>query len=331
MQKLLIICLALILAPVVSQAGAAEKDWSAPLDRAQALLGAGDYAAARPLYETQARQGNGLAQFTLGLFYQLGWGVNVSPTQSCNWFKQAAENQIPAAQEQLGYCYLNDHFASAEQSLALHWFEQAYQAGIISAACAMGKLLVDGSYVAPNPQKGLQLCHQAAQAGATAAQLQLAKWLLEGRVLQQDASQALVWFELAATNNNAEAAYYLAQFYDTGTVVSQDASLALKWYNVAAKAGVMAAYLPAAALNFAQFQAAVRQSETEPAADSKAVLLAQAYVWAFAAVQQLPPEQRSVHDAQQLLEQVSEMLPASRQEVLKQKAMEQLARSASPG
>ena len=326
MQMLTRTWLPLVLATFVSQTVATENDWSAPLHSAQALLGAGDYAAARPVYEAQALQGNGLAQFTLGLFYQLGWGVSVSPGQSCNWFKLAAENQIPAAQEQLGYCYLHDHFATAEQGLALRWFEQAYQAGIIPAGCAMGKLLVEGSYVAADPQKGLQLCQQAALAGATAAQLQLAKWLLEGRVLQQDASQALLWFELAAKNNSAEAAYYLARFYDTGTVVAKDPSRALAWYDSAAKAGFVDAYLPVAALSFAQYQTALQQAPADIASTPAATLLAQAYVWAYAAATQLPAQHSSYSDATALLKQISLLTPVSWQEALRAKTLQQLNR-----
>ena len=326
MQMLTKIWLPLVLAAFVSQTAATEKDWSAPLHSAQALLGAGDYAAARPVYEAQAQLGNGLAQFTLGLFYQLGWGVAVSPAQSCHWFKLAAENQIPVAQEQLGYCYLNDHFATAEQGQALRWFEQAYQAGIISAGCAMGKLLVDGSHVAADLHKGLQLCQQAAAAGVTAAQLQLAKWLLEGRVVQQDASQAMLWFELAAKNNSAEAAYYLARFYDTGTVVAKDPSRALSWYDSAAKAGFVDAYLPVAALSFAQYQTAVQQAPADTASTPAATLLAQAYVWAYAAAEQLSPQHNSYNDAVALLKQVSLLTPVSWQEALRVKTLQHLNR-----
>ncbi|MBZ9612376.1 tetratricopeptide repeat protein [Rheinheimera maricola] len=317
-------CLPLLLAVVVSQAAATEKEWSAPLQAAETLLQAADYAAARPAYEAQAQQGNGLAQFTLGLFYQLGWGVSVSPGQSCHWFKLAAENQIPAAQEQLGYCYLNDHFASAEQSLALGWFEQAYQAGIISAGCAMGKLLVEGSYVAANPPKGMQLCQQAAISGATAAQLQLAKWLLNGVVLPQNASQAMYWFDLAANNNSAEAAYYLAQFYDTGTVVDQDATRALAWYDTAAKAGFTEAYLSAAALYFAQYQAEVQQGPVDAASTSASALLAQAFSWAYAASTALSPQHSNYSDAMALLKQISLLTPASWQETLRIKTLQHL-------
>ncbi|MCC5452338.1 sel1 repeat family protein [Rheinheimera sp. UJ51] len=316
--------LLLIFFTSVSVTAATEKDWSAPLHSAQLLLEAGDYTSARPLFTEQAQRGNGLAQFTLGLFYQLGWGVNVSPKQSCDWFRLAAENQIPVAQEQLGYCYWHDHFATAEQRLAFRWFEQAYQAGVLSAGCAMGKLLVEGKYVAPDLYKGVQLCQQAAVAGATAAQLQLAKWLLEGQVLQQDATQAMYWFDQAANNHNAEAAYYLAQFYDTGTVAPQDTQQALQWYHTAAKAGVVAAYLPTAALYFAQYQTAAEQQQTEQLAKHKATLLAQAYVWAFAAIQQLPPAHQNYTQANTLLKHISLFISPSGQEVLQLKTREQL-------
>lgn len=301
-------CAALV-AVVLSCASASADDWSEPLRRAELLLGSGDYVTAQAEYEAQARLGNGLAQFTLGLFYQLGWAGNISPAQSCGWFKLAAENQVPAAQEQLGYCYLADHFNSAQQALAYQWFDKAYRAGIHSAGCELGKLHIGGEYAASDHRKGVQLCQQAAMAGATAAQIQLGKWLLEGTVLEAEPRQALFWFEAAANNNSAEAAHYVARFYDTGTVVAKDPVKALIWYELAASRGHLDAYLPAAALHWAQYSAAA--DDTNKNLHTNAEHLAKAYVWATAASTLLPSEHIGNTEIAALLSHIKTVMPVS--------------------
>lgn len=297
------------------------QDWGEALTPAQQKLAEADYAAARPLFEQQARSGNGLAQFTLGLFYQLGWGVTPSPAQSCAWFKLAAQQHVPAAQQQLGRCYLADHFNSGEQTLAYSWFERAQQAGLLGALCDMGKMHADGQFVEPDRNKALQMCSAAAHAGVLEAQLQLAKWLMGGDIVEQDLAQAVNWLTLAANAGDAEAAFYLARFYDNGAILPQDATLALQWYEQAARRGYSAAYLPAAALSWDYFQRhADSPAETH---------LAKAYVWAKAAQFTAAAETDMAKTADLLLRQILTVIPQKWQHELNDKVNSHLARSST--
>ena len=293
------------------------QDWGEALKPAQQKLAEADYASARPLFEQQARSGNGLAQFTLGLFYQLGWDVSPSPAQSCAWFKLAAQQHVPAAQQQLGRCYLADHFNSGEQALAYSWFELAYQAGLLGALCDMGKMHADGQFVEPDRNKALQMCSAAAHAGVLEAQLQLAKWLMGGDIVEQDLAQAVNWFNLAANAGDAEAAFYLARLYDNGSVLPQDTTLALQWYEQAARHGYSAAYLPAAALSWDYFQRH---------ADSPAeVHLAKAYIWAKAAQLTAVAETEMAKIADLLLQKIVIVIPPQWQQELNDKVSRHLA------
>lgn len=127
-------------------------------------------------------------------------------------------------------------------------------------------------------------------------------------MLQQDARLAMHWFDVAAKNNSAEAAFYIAQFYDTGTVVGKDAVQALVWYELAASRGFTDAYLPAAALHWAQYNAALESKNN--GLNNAAEHLAKAYVWASTAVQR-SPAQRSDGSNQTLLRQITIVMPVS--------------------
>ena len=81
----------------------AKKDLSADLRKAQKALAAGDYEKAFAEYIKIAEgQHDPLAQFTVGLFYQNGWGRPAEPAKAYRWFEKAASGGVPAAQHFVG-------------------------------------------------------------------------------------------------------------------------------------------------------------------------------------------------------------------------------------
>jgi TPR repeat protein len=65
-------------------------DWADPLHDAQALLAKQQYKDALIAFKAQANLENGLAQFTVALFYDLGWGITPSRSTACQWYQKAA-------------------------------------------------------------------------------------------------------------------------------------------------------------------------------------------------------------------------------------------------
>ena len=56
----------------------------------------GDFDAALEIWTTLAEQGNMRAQFNLGVFYNLGEGVEREPEEAVRWFLQAPTVAMPA-------------------------------------------------------------------------------------------------------------------------------------------------------------------------------------------------------------------------------------------
>lgn len=52
-------------------------------------------------YRQAADQGDVLAQFNLGVFYETGEGVSVDQEQAINWYRKAAQQGHADAQEAL--------------------------------------------------------------------------------------------------------------------------------------------------------------------------------------------------------------------------------------
>jgi TPR repeat protein len=291
-------------------------DWAVPIEPARQLLLKKQYPEALKLFKQQATLGNGLAQFNVALFYDLGWGVSEDRKQACQWYQQAANSNMPGAMQQLGECYLNGTGLEQSTKLAFDWFIKAYQEGVIGAACQAGELLMMNNEIKQDLTKGLRLCIEAGQQGAINAQSKLGKWYFNGTYLKQDYQQAFNWLHQAAGAKSAESAHLLAQFYAQGIGMDPDHKQALYFYEMAAARKYSKAYLTTAALYWQQFtQAEQQQSE----------LLAKSYLWAKAAFIALSDEDNQML-AQQLLLKIQTEMPPAWQKELDQKVQQHLAK-----
>ena len=62
------------------------------------VMEAGDYEKAASMWHEMAVQGDGQAQFNLGLMYHSGMGVEPSEPTAVEWYQRAAENGYGPAQ-----------------------------------------------------------------------------------------------------------------------------------------------------------------------------------------------------------------------------------------
>jgi len=297
----------------------AAKDISTELKTAQALLSAGDYAKAYAEYGKHAKR-NPLAQFSLGLFHQFGWGRTADPAGACRWFGKAAMGNIPAAQHFFAECLRHGIHAPADSKAAAHWYAEAVKSGYLASHCPWAELHIAGSGVPKNPAQGLALCQQAAEKGLPSAQIRLGRFYLEEDAVR-DYRKAMQWLETAARGNAAEGQYHLARMYRDGLGVEKNPVLARNWFEAAAGQGYLPAYLPAATL-YAQAPLAT-DTGLLPETD-----LAKAYLWASAASKRLQDAERS--SAEALLQQLLAAVPDTWRPDLDRKVAEHLARVAPP-
>lgn len=249
------------------------------LKTAQSLLAAGDYGNAFDRYRAAAVNGRQpLAQFTLALFYQNGWGRAADHKTACEWFEQAAQNNVPAAQHMTGLCYEEGSHRPADPVAAAQWFQKAAQAGHLNSYCHLGNLLMTGNGIAKNPLQALELCRPAALQGSTPAQLWMGKFYLYGDSSVRNPQEAYQWFLAAAQKQSAEAFYHLGMMLTQGVISGHDAEQARQLFEQAAALKYIPAY----------FQAGKHFFTTEADAATSllpAAHLAKAYVWISAAIQ----------------------------------------------
>ena len=286
---------------------------------AQVALASGEYETAFAGYAAAARNDqNALAQFSLGLFYQNGWGRPIDKTAACQWFEKAAQGGIPVAQHLTGICLDEGTHRQADPAAAASWFQKAAQAGHFHSYCHLSNLLMTGRGVPKDPLKALELCHPAAQQGSIPAQLWLGKFYLQGDPSIQDKQEAYRWFAAAAQKQAPEAFYYL------GIMMQQDALRG----HIPEKTRQM--FELAASLNYvpAYFQAGKHFFAAEPDPETNqlsAEHLAKAYLWISVAIQR-SEDAEEILAAQSIREQILVIMPETWLADLDQKIAQYLQR-----
>ena len=76
-----------------------------------------------------ADQGDPDAQFSLGVLYVNGRGVERNDELAMSWFRRAAEQGYADAQNNLGFMYDNGRGVERDNEVAVSWYRRAAQQG----------------------------------------------------------------------------------------------------------------------------------------------------------------------------------------------------------
>jgi TPR repeat protein len=180
-----------------------------------------------------AQQGQPHGQYMVGMMSLHGVGLEQNTARGLAWLRQAAAQQHPEAQTELGVF----HWQSQEPAQAATWYRRAAEQGHARAQVLLGALLDQGLGVAPDPAAAAQWYRRAADQGRADAQCLLAVLYRDGHGVPQDAAQAAAWFRQAALQGNAIAQFELGIAYVHGTGVAPNPWAAYAWMRTAATAG----------------------------------------------------------------------------------------------
>ena len=78
----------------------------------------------------KAESGDAVAQYSLGLVYENGWGVDENISSAVEWYMLAANKGNANAQYHLGLCYENGNGVKKDTDLAVEWYQKASAQGI---------------------------------------------------------------------------------------------------------------------------------------------------------------------------------------------------------
>jgi len=292
---------------------------SEALDNANKALANKDYDTAFDEYIRAATgEDNSLAMFTLGLFFQNGWGRPIDKVEACQWFEKAAIGGIPFAAHLYGECLENGVHCDQDYAKAAVWYEKAAEFGYDLSLCYLAELYMEGKGVPENPELAIELCSKSAKNRSIPAQIRLGRLYLEGDEPVRDYKVAFAWFELNALKNNPESIYYLGVMLRDGLGIPKSSEKAVHYFESAAAQGFIDAYFQTGKIYF--------NSRIDP--ETKLLpegFLAKSYLWLLAA-SKCSTDQEEVDEAKKLLYMVRKMMPETWAPMLKKKVSDHIAK-----
>lgn len=152
-------------------------------------------------YKLAAKQGHAYAQYSLGVCYEVGAGVEKDLKEAVRLYKLAAEQGIAQAQTELGFCYENGKGVEKEPEEAMHWYKLAAEQGYAQAQYFLG------------------ICYG------------------KGDLVEKDLKEEVRWYKLAAEQGHAKAQNNLGFCYRNGSGVEKDDKEGIRLYRLAAAQG----------------------------------------------------------------------------------------------
>ena len=173
--------------------------------------------------------------------YLVGKGVAKDPAQSAYWFRKAADQGDPGAQNQLGYMYVWGLGVERDNEKAFRWFARAAGDGSQQAKLNMAVMYLKGMGVTRDTALGRSLLTDLAGKRNGRAEDYLGQIYLEGVDVPADSATAEQWFARAARDKNPEGEYAIGQLYSVGAGHEHDFGKAAKLLRESAHEG----YVPA--------------------------------------------------------------------------------------
>lgn len=144
-----------------------------------------------------AEGGDANAQYQLGLWYDIGRGVERDDPAAVRWYRRAARQGHRAAQNNLGHLLAKGEGAPEDDAEAVMWFHRAAEQGSSAAQFSLGFHYYNGEGVAPDAAEAARWFRAASAQGVPTAQYNLATMYANGIGVPQDLVRAAMWLNLA--------------------------------------------------------------------------------------------------------------------------------------
>lgn len=224
------------------------------------------YALWLPLAEA----GNPEVQHVIAGRLADGIGVEADPVAATEWFRLAAEQEVPWAMYDYAGRLADGEGTDRNRRAAIEWYTRAGNAGIDAAWTAIADLgtgsdgiprgralaalqraaasgdadsayrmyeLVSAGDIPGDDDDAVRWLRTAAFAGYTQAQADLGRRMLAGDGVEADADRALDFLERAARSGSVDAQFNLAVALYRGVAIQADPEGAFLWFDMAARGG----------------------------------------------------------------------------------------------
>jgi hypothetical protein len=173
--------------------------------------------------------------------YLTGRGVPKDPVQAAYWYRKAADQGDPGAQNQLGYFYTWGIGVDRSDTEAFRWYARAAGSGSLAAKLNLAVLYYRGVGTGRDVPLAIQILNELAATGDPRAQAYLGIIHLAGKGVPQDSTRGEKWLNKAAKSKNPEAEQAMGVLWAFTTDHPHDLAKAVKFFRHAAQQG----YVPA--------------------------------------------------------------------------------------
>lgn len=178
-------------------------------------------------------------QFTLGVQYMQGQGVEKDDKKAIYWFREAADQHYAPAQYNLGVLYENGIGVRQSDKKAVSWYEKAVKQGHLAAMNNYAHFLWQKNGNRKNCTEALRLFRKAVDSKSLEAQDNLGSMYKDGACgLEQDNAEAVRNVMAASMAGNAVAQTRLGSWFAVGEFMPVNYEQALFWVTLGAQQGV---------------------------------------------------------------------------------------------
>ncbi|MDA5022501.1 tetratricopeptide repeat protein [Acinetobacter baumannii] len=190
-------------------------------------------------YQKNAENGDPIAQYNMGVVYQLGLnGEKVDLDKAVYWFEKAAEQGEEEAKANLGIIYYTEGTKYTNIPKALDTFSELSKKDNRVALNFLGRMYKDGVGVKQDNNKDFNLFNRAAILGDLSAQFNLGNMYFNGEGIPLDYEKATYWYNKAIINGkDGDAAKILAGMYYEGRGVEKNINKSIELLQIAADQG----------------------------------------------------------------------------------------------
>lgn len=203
----------------------------------QGLGGAQDYGNAKEWYTKAASTGESKAMSNLGRLYQNGLGVPRDYATARDWFERSANAGNSSGMNSLGWLYQNGLGVKQDYAAAKHWYEKASDAGNAAGTSNLAWLYQNGWGVPADYAKAREMHERAARAGIAFSMDALGAMYINGWGVAKDSAKAREWYDKAAAAGNPSGMQHLASMLDAGNGGPADPARAARLLLQSAKLG----------------------------------------------------------------------------------------------
>ncbi|KAG0232975.1 hypothetical protein BGW42_007788 [Actinomortierella wolfii] len=177
-----------------------------------------------PMVQKAAENGHAEAIVSMGAFHLTGLPPMIERNEAMAmiWFRKGAALGDPAAQNAVGYMYLEGKGVAQDDQLALKYFQLSADQGDSSGLCSLGELYEQGRIVEQDYLRAFQLYSASASKGEPEADNNLGTMYRDGLGVPPDDRMAAHHFQRAADQGLAKAQLNLSRMYRHGRGVPRD-------------------------------------------------------------------------------------------------------------